>query len=105
MTLADIKRLVQPGQVWDVTNHYISRTDHRSYGTARRTIIRVTGSRFYMAQIAGDGENPVDWPKTAQVSISADGVIRLFGGGASQQPDELFLTLVPVAVTVAGREP
>jgi hypothetical protein len=95
MTLADIKRRVQAGQVYNVTNHYITRTDHPGYGTTRRTVTRVTTSRFYLAYATGR-EVPVDWPKAAQVSADADGVIRFLGGGAGQQPGELFLTLTPV---------
>ncbi|MEV1170835.1 hypothetical protein [Nonomuraea sp. NPDC049784] len=96
MTLAEIKRRVQPGQVYDVTNHYITRTDHPAYGTTRRSVTRVTNYRFYMAEAAGGRESPIEWPKAAQVSIDADGVIRLCGGGVSQKPDEPFLTLTPV---------
>jgi len=97
MTLAEIKRRVQPGQKYDVTNHYITHADHPGYGTTRRTVTRVTASRFYMAQAAGGREAPVYWPKAAQVSIDADGVIRLRGGGAGQKPEQPFLTLAPVA--------
>ena len=97
MTLAEIKRRVQPGQVYNVTNHYTTLTDHPSYGTTRRTVTRTTTSRFYMKQDAGKGETPIDWPKAAQVSIDVEGVIRLRGGGVSQKPDDLFLTLTPVA--------
>jgi hypothetical protein len=95
MTLAEIKRRVQKDQVYDVTNHYITRTDHPGYGTTRRTVTRVTSTRFYLAYATGR-EVPVDWPKAAQVSADDGGVIRLLGGGAGQQPGELFLTLVPV---------
>lgn len=96
MTLAEIKRRVQPGQVYDVTNHFITRTDHPGYGATRRTVTRVTATRFYMAQSSGGREMPIDWPKAAQVSIDADGVIQLRGGGAGQKPDDPFLTLTPV---------
>lgn len=96
MTLAEIKRRVRPGQVYDVTNHYITRRDHPGFGTTRRTVTRATTSRFYLAYPAGGSEVPVDWPKAAQVSIDADGVIRLLGGGIGQRPGEPFLTLAPV---------
>jgi hypothetical protein len=46
MTLAEIKRHVRPGQVYDVTNHYITRTDHPAFGTTRRTVTRTTGHRI-----------------------------------------------------------
>lgn len=96
MTLAEIKRQVQPGQEYDVTNHYITRASHPGYGTTRRTVTRVTATRFYTALAAGGRETPVDWPKAAQVSISTDGVILLCGGGAGQKPEEPFLSLAPV---------
>ena len=95
MTLAEIKRRVRPGRVYDVTNHYITRRDHPAFGTTRRTVTRATASRFYLAYPVS-GEVPVDWPKAAQVSIDTDGVIRLLGGGIGQEPDEPFLTLAPV---------
>jgi hypothetical protein len=97
MTLAEIKRRVQPGQVYDVTNHFITRTDHPSYGTTRRAVTRVTSKRFYLsARPPGSGESEVDWPPAAQAQMDPDGTIRLYGGGLGQQPGDLFLTLVPV---------
>ena len=95
MTLAEIKRHVRPGQVYDVTNHYITRTDHPAFGTTRRTVTRITGSRIYLTY-AGGGESGVAWPNAPQVSMDANGVIQLRGGGAGQQPGDLFLTLTPV---------
>jgi hypothetical protein len=96
-SLAEIKRRVQPGQVYDVTNHYLTRADHVGYGTTRRTVTRTTASRIYMKLAAGGREMLIDWPKASQVSIDAEGVIRLCGGGVSQKPDLPFLTLTPVA--------
>jgi hypothetical protein len=95
MTLAEIKRHVQPGQVYDVTNHYITRTDHPAFGTTRRTVTRTTASRIYLAY-AGGGESGIDWPKAPQVSMDAGSVIQFHGGGAGQQPGDLFVTLTPV---------
>jgi hypothetical protein len=95
MTLADIKRHVRPGQVYDVTNHYITRTGHPAFGTTRRTVTRITASRIYLAYARG-GESGIDWPKATQVSMDAKGVIRLRGGGAGQQPGDLLVTLAPV---------
>jgi hypothetical protein len=92
-TLAEIKRAVQPGQVYDVTNHYITRTSHPCYGTRRDTITAVTGSSFRWAST----QWATKWPRASQVQMDADGTIRLYGGGAGQKPDELFLTLTPVA--------
>lgn len=95
MTLADIKRHVQPGQVYDVTSPYITGTDHPAFGTTRRTVTRITGSRIYLTY-SGGGESGIDWPNAPRASMDANGVIQLRGGGAGQQPDELFLTLTPV---------
>jgi hypothetical protein len=98
VSLAAIKRSVVAGQVYDVTNHYITRVDHPAYGTTRRTVARVTGSSVYMA--AAGGEVPpwpaFKWPRASQVAARPGGVILLYGGGAGQQPDELFLALTPV---------
>lgn len=101
MTLTEIKRQVQPGKVYDVTNHYIKREDHPCFGTVRRQVTRVTTSRIYLSHPTRD-ESGIDWPKASQVSMDADGSIHLRGGGAAQKPDEPFLTLTPVAATAAG---
>jgi hypothetical protein len=95
-SLAEIKRRVQAGSVYDVTNHYIQRPDHPSFGTQRREVMRVSASRFYLSHRTRPDGAPVDWPKAAQVQMDDDGTIRLYGGGVSQGPDDLFLTLVPV---------
>jgi len=92
MTLAEIKRRVQAGQVYDVTNHYIKRTDHPCFGTRHETIAEVNGSSFRFASSRWG----ISWPKAAQAQMDADGTIRLYGGGAGQAADELFLTLTPV---------
>jgi hypothetical protein len=93
--LAAAKSAVCPGRVFDVTNHHITRPDHPSFGTARRTVTPTTSRRFYLSHPAR-AESEVDWPKAAQVQMDADGTIRLYGGGLGQKPGELFLTLVPV---------
>ena len=95
-TLAQIKQTVRPGQIYDVTNHYITRQDHPAYGTTRRTVSRTTGKRIYLTRAGHRGETGVDWPRAAQVQRDPDGTIRLYGGGIGQEPEELFLTLVPV---------
>lgn len=98
MTLAEIKRMVQPGQVYNVTNHYITRPEHPNYGTTRRTVTRVTGQRVYLEREGeGQREREVEWPKAAQVQADPDGTIRLYGGGGGQGPSDLFVTLAPVA--------
>jgi hypothetical protein len=96
-TLAEIKRTVEAGQVYDVTNHYITRTDHPAYGTTRRKVTRALSSRFYLEYADRPGnQSPVDWPRASQVQRADDGTLHLYGGGIGQKPDELFLTLVPV---------
>lgn len=100
MTLSATKASVSPGQVYDVTNHYITRTDHPCFGTNRRTVVKTTGSSVYMT-IEPGGRAPkwptFQWPKAAQVQMDDDGTIRLYGGGIGQAADELFLTLKPAA--------
>jgi hypothetical protein len=95
MTLMQIKALVKPGNVYDVTNHYIKRQDHPGFGTTRRTVSRVTSDRVYL-QREGMRESPVAWPRAAQVQADPDGTIRLYGCGGGQAPEDLFLTLKPV---------
>jgi hypothetical protein len=112
MTLAEIKRRVETGQFYDVTNHYITRPGHPSFGTTRRVVVRTTTSRIYLSMAAADLEpghaepaREIDWPKARQVQMDDDGVIRLYGGGAGQDPGDLFLTLVPVTDGVRVRCP
>jgi hypothetical protein len=94
MPLTDIKSAVRPGNVYEVTNHHLTRPDHPWFGTSRRTVTRVTSSRFYLSY-PDHGVSYVDWPRASQADMDPDGTIRLYGGGAGQRPDELFLTLVP----------
>ena len=61
MPLTAIRSAVRPGQVYDVTNHHVTREDHPAFGTTRRAVTRITGSRFYLsARPPGTGETPVD---------------------------------------------
>lgn len=102
MTLTAVKHLVQPGQVYDVTNHYITRTDHPAYGTTRRKVTKVTGSSVYLGYVLPSGDvvsaewPTFAWPKASQVQADDDGTVRLYGMGAGQPADALFLTLKPV---------
>lgn len=97
MTAREIKASVAPGTVWDVTNHYITREDHPCYGTTRRAVSRVTTSRVYFAaHVDGGRSTELDWPKAEQIQCDESGVIRVYGGGAAQMADALFLTLRPV---------
>jgi hypothetical protein len=95
-TLAAIKRSMQAGHEYDVTNHYITRPDHASYGTQRRTLVKVNGSALWLTNQAHPEGARVEWPKAGQAEMDDDGTVRLYGGGTGQKPDELFLTLVPV---------
>lgn len=102
MPLTAIKSAVGPGQVWDVTNHYITRPDHSCYGTTRRRVTKVNSSSVYMvldtAPADAEAQWPTfTWPKAAQAAMDADGTIRLYGGGAGQQSGDPFLTLTPVS--------
>lgn len=102
MPLTAIKSAVRPGSIYDVTNHYIRRPEHPSYATTRRRVTRVTGSSVYMvpepppADIAAPKWPTFTWPRASQAEMDSDGTIRLYGGGAGQRPDELFLMLIPV---------
>ncbi len=97
-TLADIKRRVTAGTRWTVTNHYIQRTDHPCFGTRTLTVTKANGSAFYIPN-PGDEHDPhagrIEWPKASQVELGTHGEIRLYGGGCSQAPTDLFLTLRP----------
>jgi hypothetical protein len=88
-TLADVKRAVKAGQVYDVTNHYITREDHPCFGTRRATVTKVNGTSFYLS----GSQWGIPWPKAGQAEVAADGTVRLYGGGAGQPDADLFLTL------------
>lgn len=106
-TLTEIKRTVRPGDVFDVTNHYIRRPDHPCYGTSRREVVKVNTSALYLGYPRGASMNTspgrraagsrIEWPRASQVQRDTDGTIRIYGGGIGQVAGELFLTLVPVS--------
>lgn len=90
--LSDARRLLHQGRVVEVTNHYITRTDHPCYGTVEREIARTTSSHLWFVMSGMSGNVP--WPKAAQLDVDErNGVIRFWGGGAGQPPDALFLTI------------
>lgn len=96
-TLASIRRTVLVNNVYDVTNHYVTNPRHTFYGTTRRIVTRVNLNSFSLTSpINGDMATRVFWPKTAQVKMDGAGMISLYGGGARQTENELFMTLVPV---------
>lgn len=92
-TLADVRGLFTVGSRWAVTNHYINRPDHRSFGTTERTVTRTTSARVYMA-FDGEKEREIDWPKATQVTVDAEGVVTF--RSHPKMPGEAFLTFVPV---------
>jgi hypothetical protein len=87
MSKRAIQQRLVPGQRVQVTNHYINRPDHPCYGTTERTIARNTTSHLWFTESGN-----VPWPTADRLTIEGD-TIRLYGGGAGQQPEELFLTL------------
>jgi hypothetical protein len=93
-SLAAIRRTVRVGNWYIVTNYYLTNPSSAYYGTTRRTVTRVNENSFYMK--SKNGITRIAWPKAAQVSMSPGGVISLYGGGAKQKSDELFLTLTPM---------
>jgi hypothetical protein len=99
-TLASIRRTVVVNNVYDVTNHYVTNPRHTFYGTTRRIVTNVNLNSFSLTSpVDGDATTRVFWPKTAQISMDEAGVISLYGGGATQAENELFMTLTPVATT------
>lgn len=98
---------VYPGSCWDITNHYVTerRPDHPCAGTTRRVVSECNGSAFYTVlhpTLVGHHAkgSRVEWPNAGQLERDDDGTIRLYGGGAGQAIDELFLTLTPAAVAL-----
>ena len=89
----EVRRLFEPGQVWDVTNEYITRVDHPCYGTTRRVVraVYTSGVRFFA--VGDAGEETLKWPKSADL-VEAGGVVSWFG---VPRAGALFLTMVRVA--------
>lgn len=101
MTLSDIKRAIRVGDVYDVTNHYVTNPEHVWFGTTRRRVQRVNsvGFALELEPHRDDAEPPsiLAWPKASQIERDPDGTIRIYGRGPSfGNPNDLFLTLVPV---------
>jgi hypothetical protein len=99
VTLAAIRALFEPGQVVTVTNHYITRPDHPCYGTQTRTIARVTSTGLWFTE-----SGRVAWPKREQI-VAEGSIVRLFGGGAGQQPADLFLTIETTPIETTPVDP
>ena len=89
MTLTEIKRRVQPGQVYAVTNH----RNESVFGQVTVRVKRISGSYgFYVEHALG--ESKITWPPARHVTLDADGTLHLRGVG--EQAGQPFLTLVPV---------
>jgi hypothetical protein len=73
MSAAAIKQSIRVGDVFDVTNHYISRVDHPCYGTNRRQVTRVSAGG-----VTFDIGGHTKWPKASDIS-EVDGVIEIGG--------------------------
>lgn len=90
MKAAEIKRLFERGQEWQVTNHYIAKIEHPCYGTTRRTILRVSGAGLTFAPIVkGEYPHVIRWPCAADLTIGTNGEIVWRG---FPKPGILFLT-------------
>lgn len=89
-----VRRLFAPGQTWDVTNHWITRVDHPSFGTTRRTVdaVNTSGLRFRSIR-PWDRAETLKWPKSADLTIDDEGTVYWSG---HPKPGMLFLTLVQV---------
>lgn len=90
MTAAEIKRTVHTGDVFDVTNHYITRENHPCYGTNRRTVLAVNGSSFTLSNERGPQPSRVPWPKARGIELAPDGAILIYD---HPKQGDLFLTL------------
>lgn len=93
---AAIKRGIRIGDVYDVTNHYITRVDHPSYGTTRRTVVSVNSSGITF-DIGGHSY----WPRAADITQDGD-VIEIAG---HPKPGARFLTLRLVERCEASQSP
>lgn len=69
---ASIKRSIKAGDVFDVTNHFITVKDHPCYGTTRRTVTRVSGTG-----VTFDDLPLVPWPKAEDIRLE-DGAIVFY---------------------------
>lgn len=89
MTLKEIKRRVQPGQVYAVTNH----RNEPAVSQATVRVTRLSGTYGFYVQHAL-GESKINWPPARHVTLDADGTLHLRGTG--EHAGLPYLTLVPV---------
>jgi hypothetical protein len=87
MTFAEIRRGVQPGQEYVVTNAQVP-----ELGPVLARVARVSGDAFYLTHPLG--ETRVTWPPSRHVEREADGTLHIRGTGV--HTGRPFLTLVPV---------
>ena len=89
MTLVEIKRRLQPGQVYAVTNHRLG----PEFGPVTARVARLAGKYgFYLEHALG--ESKINWPPARHATRDEDGSIHLRGTGV--HAGEPYLTLVPV---------
>lgn len=88
-----LRDVIVSGREFDVTNHYIQREDHPRYGTRRESVGKANSAAFYL------GRSRLVWPTLDRFTVTDDGIVTLYGYGAAQKPDDLFMTLVPVEVS------
>lgn len=89
----EVRRLFEPGQSWDVENHYITRVDHPCFGTTRRVVEAVNTSGLRFAPLGDARAETLKWPRSAEL-VEVGGVVSWSGHPA---PGMLFLSLVKVA--------
>ena len=93
MSLREAREMFSPGDIVEVTNHYITRTDHPCYGTRLATVVRSTTSGLTLEP---GGYSP--WPKSADV-IVGEGRLELRG---HPNDDDPFLEIVATNVRWRG---
>lgn len=91
--LAALRRLMVPGAVVDITNHYIERPDHPCFGTTRRKITAANSSSWSYFEPAHNSDHSVKWPKASDVVPNEDGSFDIYG---HPKAGDLFLTIHPV---------
>jgi hypothetical protein len=92
ITLTALRERLEPGTVWEVTNHYITSEGHPCFGTQRREVLTTSKAGFRLTMPGSDEGSHVVWPRAAQVS-EEDGALVLCGPFDSM---ERYLTLRPV---------
>lgn len=95
LTVAEMRRRVVPGAVFDVTNHIHTNPESAFFGTKRRTVVSASTVGFYLS-LEGDYAEQypegsrVEWPKAQHLAQTDDGTILMFGG-QSTRPDDWLI--------------